>query len=52
MKDKNTESENKKSQAIYDSMPTELQQKMDDKMAMLKEKAKTNPLIAKMFEKK
>lgn len=53
MKKKKENSQNKlsKSQQIYNAMPSELQQKLDDKIAMLKEKAKTNPLLAKMFEK-
>ncbi len=52
MKDKNTQSENKKSQAIYDSMPAEMKAKMDEKISILQEKAKTNPSITKMLYKK
>lgn len=46
----NSKIEKSKSQAIYEAMPMELQKKLEDKLKLLREKSKENPLIAKMFE--
>ena len=46
---KQIELKSSKFQAIYGAMPKEMQQRMDEKMEILKEKAKTNPVIAKML---
>ena len=52
MEDNKSQSENKKMQAIYNAMTPEMKAKMDEKMELLKENAKTNPAIAKMLNQK